>query len=201
MREPAARLRKSDITRRRILDTALDFLWSHPFRDLNVMVLMEQVGSSRPTFYQYFADIHELMQTLLAELESEFQEVVQSLWLGHPDDPQAAVVDLMNSVYRILHRKGPIVRATLEAVPFDESLSAAWEAFIAGFDEMGAEAIRRDQAAGLAAQGDAVMLAQALNRMNVAFAVKHFGQRPRTQFNRVVPTAIQIWTNSIYGGT
>ncbi len=193
-------LRKSDVTRRRILDAALDHLWSRPFRELSVSALMEQVGSTRSTFYQYFADIHELMKALLTELEAEFKVVVESLWLGEPADPQAAMVDLLSSVYTILYDKGPIVRAALEAAPLDARLSAAWDSFLEGFDLMTAAAIRRDQAAGLAPACDAMQVALGLNRVNVAFAVQYFGQRPRTQVQRVLPSAIHIWTSTIYGG-
>ena len=54
--------RKSERTRQAILDAALNFLWTHPFRELTVGELMSLAGTSRSAFYQYFEDLHELME-------------------------------------------------------------------------------------------------------------------------------------------
>ena len=62
-------LRKAERTRKAILDAALKFLWSNPFRDLTIAELMEQTGVSRSVFYQYFGDLHDLMENLLSDLE------------------------------------------------------------------------------------------------------------------------------------
>lgn len=56
-------LRKSERTRQAILDSALKFLWTQPFRDVTVGALMPLTGTSRSAFYQYFTDLHDLMET------------------------------------------------------------------------------------------------------------------------------------------
>ena len=73
-------LRKSERTRQAILDSALNFLWTHPFRDLTVGELMSLAGTSRSVFYQYFSDVHGLMEALLRSLEEDIFEVA-SPWL------------------------------------------------------------------------------------------------------------------------
>ena len=50
--QPSAKIVKSDRTRAAILNAALDFLWTHPFRDMTVASLMESTGVSRSAFYQ-----------------------------------------------------------------------------------------------------------------------------------------------------
>ncbi|MBD3857482.1 MAG: TetR/AcrR family transcriptional regulator, partial [Acidobacteria bacterium] len=69
--QPAPRVVKSDRTRAAILNAALDFVWSHPFRDMTVTSLMATTGVSRSAFYQYFNDLHEVMETLLGMLQGE----------------------------------------------------------------------------------------------------------------------------------
>ena len=78
--QPSTRISKSDRTRAAILNAALDFLWAHPYRDLGITVLMEQTNVSRSTFYQYFSDLHEVMETLLAMLQDEIFEGIRP-WL------------------------------------------------------------------------------------------------------------------------
>jgi AcrR family transcriptional regulator len=63
---------KSARTRATILNAALDFIWSHPFRDMTVNSLMASTGLSRSAFYQYCKDLHDLMESLLDMLIPDF---------------------------------------------------------------------------------------------------------------------------------
>jgi AcrR family transcriptional regulator len=64
-------LRKSDKTRQAILDAALKYLWTHPYRDLTVNELMTMAGSSRSAFYRYYEDLPAMMEHLLSELKEK----------------------------------------------------------------------------------------------------------------------------------
>ena len=75
--QPVPRIGKSERTRAAILNAALDFVWEHPFRDMTVATLMASTGVSRPAFYQYFRDLHEVMETLLVMLQDEIFAVVE----------------------------------------------------------------------------------------------------------------------------
>jgi AcrR family transcriptional regulator len=59
---------KSERTRAAILNAALDFLWSHPFRDMTVNAVMASAGASRSAFYEYFGDPVAPMQESLTGL-------------------------------------------------------------------------------------------------------------------------------------
>ena len=48
--QPVRKLGKSERTRAAILNAALDFVWSHPFRDLTIASLMASKGASRSAF-------------------------------------------------------------------------------------------------------------------------------------------------------
>ena len=69
--QPSRKIAKSDRTRAAILNAALDFLWSRPFREMSVTLLMASTGVSRSAFYQYFNDLHEVMEILLTTLQEE----------------------------------------------------------------------------------------------------------------------------------
>ena len=70
--QPTPKIGKSERTRTAILNAGLEFVWSHPFRDMTVGALMTPTGLSRSAFYQYFNDLHDLMETLLNNMENEF---------------------------------------------------------------------------------------------------------------------------------
>ena len=59
---------------------------SHPFRDMTVNVLMAPTGLSRSAFYQYFNDLHGLMETLLDMLKDEVYAVTGP-WFEGTGDP------------------------------------------------------------------------------------------------------------------
>ena len=100
-------LRKSERTRQAILDGALEFLWSRPFREMTVSELMSTVGASRPAFYQYFKDLHDLMETLLRGLEDEIFGVTDP-WFSGEGDPIVMLSESQAGLVRIGYDSGPI---------------------------------------------------------------------------------------------
>ena len=115
-------LRKSEKTRQVILDAALKLLWSHPFRDLTIAKLMSETGITRPAFYQYFSDLHDLMQNLLDDLEHEIQEVAGPWFSGEGESIQS-VAETMLGVVKVCYQRGPLVRAVVEAAGVQDVLT------------------------------------------------------------------------------
>ena len=97
--EPTGKVTKADRTRAVILNAALEFIWSHPFRELSVNSLMASTGLSRAAFYQYFEDIHKMMETLLHMLAEEIFASA-NIWLEGVGDPVA----LLNESFQGLTR-------------------------------------------------------------------------------------------------
>src|SRR5688572_12189844 len=62
-------------TRRQILDAALAFLRGHSYRELSVDEVMALTGHTRTVFYRHFADIPDLMLTLIDEVGGQVVEV------------------------------------------------------------------------------------------------------------------------------
>ena len=190
--------RKSERTRQAILDNALEFLWTHPFRDLSVSQLMALTAISRPAFYQYFADLHELMEALLEDLQGEILAVAEA-WFHGEGDPVALLEESLSGLVKVCYQRGPIIRAVVDAAPMDERLELAWSGFLGVFDRAVAKKIAEHQTAGLIGEFDALPVAIALNRMDVGVMLQHFGRRPRTNPSLVFQSIRRVWTLTLYG--
>ena len=198
--EPEATLKieKSDRTRAAILNAALEFVWSHPFRDLTVNALMTPTGMSRSAFYQYFKDLHDLMETLLEMLRDEVFAATGS-WFQGTGDPIALLNESLAGLVDVCYRLGPILRAADDAAATDERLEKAWNQFVKQFDDAVTARIQADQAQGLIPDFDARPVAFALNRLNAYTLIQAFGQRPRKQPGPVREALARVWISTLYG--
>ena len=66
-------------TRRRLLDATARLLESDGVRDLRVVDIAQEVGTSPATFYQYFRDVEEAVLALNAEVGEELAPVDELL--------------------------------------------------------------------------------------------------------------------------
>ncbi len=189
---------KSERTRQAILDAALKFLWTHPFRDLTVGELMSLAGTSRSAFYQYFEDLHELMEVLLRGMEEEILAVT-SAWFQGEGDPLPLLEESLENMVRVCYQRGPILRAVTDAAPMDERLETAWMHYVKDFDDAVTNRIEQQQAAGLIKPFDARPVAMALNRMNAYLIIHHFGRRPRGNQKSVWDAILRVWVSTLYG--
>jgi AcrR family transcriptional regulator len=196
--EPTPRIGKSERTRAAILDAALEFIWSHPFRDMTVNALMASTGLSRSAFYQYFNDQHDLMETLLDMLQEEIFALTGS-WFGGTGDPVILLNESLAGLVEVCYRMGPILRATDDATATDKQLEMAWTQFLGKFDDAVTTRIEADQEQGLIPGFDARPIAIALNRLDAYTLIEAFGQRPRRQPEPVREALARIWTSTLYG--
>jgi AcrR family transcriptional regulator len=196
--QPIPKIGKSERTRAAILDAALEFIWSHPFRDMTVNALMASTGLSRSAFYQYFNDLHDLMDTLLSMLNEEVLAVTGP-WFEGTGDPIALLNDSLAGVVDVCYRLGPILRATENASATDKQLEKAWALFVKQFDDAVTLRIEADQEQGLIPNLDAHTMAIALNRLNVYMFIQAFGQRPRSKPEPVREALARIWISTLYG--
>jgi AcrR family transcriptional regulator len=71
--------RRGAQTRRRLLDATTALLETHGIRDLRVVDIAREVGSSPATFYQYFRDVEEAVLALTLEAGDELAPLVALL--------------------------------------------------------------------------------------------------------------------------
>lgn len=176
----------------------MKFLWSNSFRDLTVTGLTTRAGISRPCFYQYFADLHSLMEDLLNDLEREILSVAQP-WIIAETNPVVKLAESLSGLVEACYERGPLLRAIFEAAPMDERLEKAWNDFVKVFDDTVTARIEQDQAAGLTPDFEARPVAIALNRMDIGILIHHFGRHPRSRPQPVHQSIARIWISTIYG--
>jgi AcrR family transcriptional regulator len=191
-------LRKSDRTQQSILDAALDYLWTNPYRSLTVNELMSKAGSSRSAFYRYYEDLPAMMEHLLSEFKERIMAATGA-WLTGEGDPIPLLKESLGNMVEVSYQYGPILRAVLDAAPMNERLEKAWTLFAKGFDDAVTHQIEQQQKAGLIKPFDARPVATALNRMDSEMVSHHFGHSPRGSQKEVRDAIIRVWIATLYG--
>jgi len=189
---------KSERTRAAILNAALDFVWSHPYRDMTVASLMKSTGVSRSAFYQYFSDLHEVMETLLTMLQEEIFTAVEP-WLAGVGDPVALTQETLSGLVDVCYERGPFLRAITDAASTDPRLEMAWLHFLVGFDDAATARIEADQKQGLIPDFEARPVAFAINRLDAYTLLQAFGRHPREQPGPVREALTRVWISTLYG--
>ena len=164
---------------------------------MTVNSLMAPTSLSRSAFYQYFNDLHDLMESLLEMLRDEVFAVTGP-WFEGGGDPIALLNESLAGLVDVCHRLGPILRATNDAATTDERLENAWAQFVKQFDDAVTTRIEADQAQGLIPDFDARPVAIALNRMDAYTLIQAFGQRPRSKPEPVREALTRIWISTLY---
>jgi AcrR family transcriptional regulator len=196
--QPVRRIGKAERTRAAILDAALEFIWSRPFRDMTVSSLMATTGLSRAAFYRYFKDLHEVTEALLEMLQGEILAAAEP-WLAGAGDPVALLRQTLAGLVRVCYDRGPFLRAVTDAASTDERVEKAWTQFLASFDVAARARIEADQEQGLIPEFDASPVAFALNRLNAYTLIQAFGTRPRRQPKLIEDALARIWISTLYG--
>ena len=196
--QPSSRIGKSERTRAAILNSALDFIWSYPFRDLKVDSLMAPTGVGRSAFYQYFKDLHELMETLLDMLRSEVMAVTGP-WFEGVGDPVVLLSESLDGLVDVCYHRGPILRAIDDAAATDTRLEKAWTQFFGEFNDAVTARIEADQSQGLIPDFAARPVAIALNHLDAYTLIEAFGKRPRSKRGPVQEALARIWISTLYG--
>ena len=197
--EPVLKVGRPERARAKIQNAAMSFLWSRPFRDMTVDKLMEQTSLSRAAFYYHFADIHDLMETLLARLQSEIMGGV-SPWLSEEGDPVALLYQSLSAEVELCHSRGPLLKAISDSAGADKRMEEAWYGFLDSFDDAVAERISADQGQGLIDPLDPKLIATTLNRADAALYIQAFGSKPRRRKGPVLAAISRVWISTLYGG-
>jgi len=196
--QPTLKTGKSERTHAAILNAGLEFVWKHPFRDLTVSALTTPAGLSRSAFYQYFKDLHDLMENLLEMLKDEVYAVTGP-WFEGTGDPIVLLNESLTGLVDVCYSLGPILRAANDAAATDERYEKAWKQFIEQFDDAITTRIETDQEQGLIPVFDARPVAEALNRLDVLTLLDAFGQHPRKQPKPVYEALARVWISTLYG--
>jgi len=196
--QPVPKIGKSDRTRAEVMNAALDFIWSNPFRSLTVQSLMASTHVTRSAFYQHFNNLHELMENLLVISQKEVFSACAP-WLTGVGDPVALTWESLDGLVRVCYDRGPIFRAVADAATTDQRFEGVWSKFLGGFDDAATARIEADQAQSLIPDFDARPVAIALNRLDAYTIIEAFGQRPRKKPKPIREALVRIWISTLYG--
>ena len=191
---------EADEARRLIKASAAKFLWEHPFREMTVAKIMSGTVLSRPSFYQYYKNVHHLIRDFFYDIQEDIYRTANP-WLQGEGDPLEALRKGLSGVIGAAITFGPLVRAVIDAAPMDAQLEEDWNTFMNGWDDAVEFRIRIQQQSGLISSGDARRIAIALNRMNATVLVAEFGEVGSDQTadaEAMLETLFRIWAGTLY---
>ncbi len=180
------------------MEAAEALLREKPFRELTVDDLMRRTGLSRPSFYVYFRDRHDLVLKVVEHIGGELFAMSER-WYEGTGDGQTLIREAIEGVVGVFAEHGPVLRALADAASDDPRVEAAYLAVIQRFVDATARHIEEEIAAGRIMPLEPVPTATALTWMMERYLQLHLG---RPQPAPVRPTAdalATIFSRVLYG--
>lgn len=196
--EGRRRRRSPEEAQREIIDAAEALLHERPFRELTVDELMRRTGLSRPSFYVYFRDRHDLVLCVVKHLERELM-AVSDIWYSSPEHGAKVIEASVRGVVGVYERHGPVLCALADAAADDPGVEEVYRKLVQGFVDATAVHIERETAAGTITGLAPGPTAEALILMNERYLGRQLGSEPFADPEAVVRTVTSIWTRTLYG--
>ena len=193
------RRRTPEAAEREIVDAAEALLREKPFRELTVDDLMRRTGLSRPSFYVYFRDRHDLVLKVVEHIGGELFAMSERWYEGTGDGP-TLIREAIEGVVGVFAEHGPVLRALADAAADDPRVEAAYtraDPALRGRDRAphrGGDRRRAGPAAGPGADRDRAHVDD--GALPAAAARAH----ARTRRSSRSPDALTtIWSRVLYG--
>jgi AcrR family transcriptional regulator len=194
---PRRRRRTPEAAQREIIEAAERLLRERPFRELTVDEVMRRTGLSRPSFYVYFKDRHDLVLRLVEQLGAELLELANRWLQGVGEGPQLVHAAFEGAI-AVYGRHAAVLRALADAAVDDPDVEAAYGSLVQGFVEQTAGRLQQEMRAGSIAEIDAEETAKALIWMTERYLYHSFGAERGLPAGRVVQTLSAIWSRALY---
>jgi AcrR family transcriptional regulator len=186
------------VAEREIVDAAEALLREKPFRELTVDDLMRRTGLSRPSFYVYFRDRHDLVLKVVEHIGGELF-VMADRWYKGTGDELTQVQEAIDGVVGVFAEHGPVLRALADAAADDPGVEAAYAALLQRFVDATALHIEKEVAAGRVLPLDPVQTATALTWMMERYLQLSLGRGPMVPVDQVAAALTTIWSRVLYG--
>ena len=198
-KNPARRRRRTpEVAEGEIIAAAEAFLRERPFRELTVDEVMRRTDLSRPSFYVYFTDRHQLVLRVVEHLGSELF-TMSDRWLGGSGEGPELARQALDGIVAVYVEHGPVMRALADAAADDPGVEQAYGALVQRFVDATARHIEEEIAAGRILPLDAYETAKALVWMMERYLILSLGREPLTPAESVGDTLTTIWTRVLYG--
>jgi TetR/AcrR family transcriptional regulator, ethionamide resistance regulator len=196
---PARRRRRTpQVAEREIIAAAESFLRERPFREMTVDEVMRRTDLSRPSFYVYFSDRHQLVLRVVEHLGSELF-TMSDRWLSGTGEGPDLARQALDGVVAVYVEHGPVMRALADAAADDPGVEDAYTALVQSFVDATARHIEREVEAGRILPVEAYETAKALVWMMERYLMLSLGRDPLTPSQAVADTLATIWTRVLYG--
>jgi AcrR family transcriptional regulator len=186
------------VAEREIVDAAEALLREKPFRELTVDDLMRRTGLSRPSFYVYFRDRHDLILKVVEHIGGELFAMSERWYKGTGDGP-TLVRDAIDGVVGVFAEHGPVLRALADAAADDPRVEAAYTALLQRFVDATARHIEAEVAAGRILPLDPIQTATALTWMMERYLQLSLGRGPLVPVEQIAAALTTIWSRVLYG--
>ena len=190
--------RTPEAAEREIVEAAETFLRERPFRELTVDDLMRRTGLSRPSFYVYFKDRHELVLRLTERIGSELFEMSERWYEGTGDGP-ALVREAVEGVVSVFAQHGPVLRALADAATEDRRVDNVYRGMLEQFVTATTRHIEREVAAGRMEPLRARETATALTWMIERYLQLNLGRPEESSVEEVSDVLATILSRALYG--
>jgi AcrR family transcriptional regulator len=190
-------------TRRRLLDATARLLESHGVRDLRVVDIAREVGTSPATFYQYFRDVREAVLALSDEVGEDLApigELLAGRWDG--DAGLATAREMVDAFLRYWDEHRAVLRTRNLAAQegdrrFRDVRNRSLRPLTEGFATKITDAQRRGEVEG---EFSAIAAASALVSMLERMAAFHVDLEPLgASRDDVVETTARIIHQTVAG--
>lgn len=125
-----AKRKKSEETRRRIIEAGRETFTAKGFHDTKVSEIIARTGLGHGTFWLYFRDKEELLRTLVEEMLQQFvdENLADSL---APDGTESAslegIEEIVSSIVKVFEENQALHQAILEAAMQSEEFAAIYD--------------------------------------------------------------------------
>ena len=197
--EPRRRRRRTpEVAEQEIIAAAEALLRERPFRELTVDEVMRRTDLSRPSFYVYFRDRHQLVLRVVEHIGAELFTMADRWFTGDGAGPEQAL-EATEGIVSVFAEHGPVMRALADAAADHPDVDDAYTELVTSFVDATAEHIDREVAAGRVLPLDARETATALVWMNERYLTLSLGREPTTERALVAETLHTIWSRTLYG--
>ena len=199
MGEPRRRRRSPEVAEREILAAAEELLRERPFRDLTVDEVMRRTELSRPSFYVYFKDRHQLVLRVAERFGDEMMTMSARWFQGTGPGAAATFREALEGIVAVYDEHGPVLHALADAATVDPEVERTYNAIMQTFIDTITQRIEEEIAAGRVLPLDAKETARALCLMNDRYLMAALGRTRTATPETVVATLATIWTRTLYG--
>lgn len=196
----ADRIRKSDRTRRRLLEALEELLQRQKLNEISVDDVAAAAGVRRTSFYFYFPSKAVAVAAVLDELYDE-TFVGASLFMSRSTERTAAVREALVHLLALWQQHRSVMIAVLDARAANREAAEIWERWLERFVAPVVEVIDADRATGLAPSGpEPAVMVRLLLSMNVVSLDRMLrGQVAPEDAEREIDALTAVWVRSIYG--